>query len=68
MTKQELNAKMCKALKPLLPNYEIVEKRTDKDFPLRDSSDANFKYTAFPLLYNLTNMAAEQTLDLISYS
>lgn len=55
-------------MKPLLPDYHVILKRHDKDHPHLDAADMNFKYTAFPLLYSLTNKAAELTLDLITYS
>jgi len=54
--------------KPLLQDYHVILKKSDKDHPPLDSSDINFKYTAFPLLYSLTNKAAEAALDVISYS
>lgn len=55
-------------MKPLLPDYHVVLKKHDKDHPPIDAADRNFKYTAFPLLYSLTNKAAELTLDMITYS
>ena len=68
MNKQELYFKFQQVMKPLLPDYHVVLKKHDKDHPPIDAADQNFKYTAFPLLYSLTNKAAEMTLDLISYS
>lgn len=68
LNKQELYFKFHQVIKPLLPDYHVISKRSDKDNPPLDASDTNFKYTAFPLLYNLTNKAAELTLDLVNYS
>jgi hypothetical protein len=59
---------MHQVYKPLLQDYHVVLKRQGKEYPSKDASDANFKYTAFPLLYNLTNTAAELALDVINYS
>lgn len=49
---------MHQVVKPLLQDYHIIGKRTDKDYRPIDASDLNFKYTAFPLLYNKTNKCA----------
>ncbi len=58
LNNQEMYFKMHQVFKPLLHDYHIILKRQAKDYPSKDASDANFKYTAFPLLYNLTNRAA----------
>lgn len=50
--------KLHQVIKPLLQDYHVILKRQAKDYPPKDASDVNFKYTAFPLLYNLTNHAA----------
>lgn len=52
----------------MLPDYHVIDKRTDKEYPPIDAVDANFEHTAFPLLYSLTNKVAEMTLDIINYS
>ena len=68
LNNQEMYFKMHQVFKPLLQDYHVILKRQAKDYPPKDASDANFKYTAFPLLYNLTNKAAEFALDVINYS
>ena len=58
LNNQEMYFKIQQVFKPLLQDYHVVLKRSDKENPPLDASDLNFKYTAFPLLYNLTNKSA----------
>jgi|LakMenEpi03Aug12_release.lakeMendotaPanAssembly.Ray.scaffolds.fasta_scaffold2970851_1 hypothetical protein len=68
LNSQEMYFKIHQVFKPLLQDYHVILKRQAKDYPPKDGSDANFTCTAFPLLYNLTNKAAESALDLVTYS
>ena len=68
LTDQNLCEAVHSNLKPLLGEYQLIEKRRDCLNPPIDSSKYNFTFMAYPVLNNLTHNTADHLLDLLHYS
>ncbi len=65
LTKQEMYAEIHKLLSPLLPTYQVFEKRGELKNQVFDYSEFNFKFMAYPILHNFTQTVADKIEGLI---
>lgn len=70
LTKQEMYREINKCMGPLLPAFQVIEKRGGEASKNQvvDYSEYNYKFMAYPILNSLTHETADRMEALIDYS